>query len=90
MSTLRSTHDHIHDLLAGDGELATDAVSAAFDDGFYLTDESFLFRVIGVVDTDAGEMVELEDCWGLDIVRVPITAPRLLGLRVVLPEPSRG
>ncbi len=88
MSTLRGTHDHIYDLRATDGPLPTGGVSTPFDDGFYLTDEVFLFRVTGVVDSDAGEMVELEDCWGLDVVRVPITEPRLLGLRVVMPEPS--
>jgi hypothetical protein len=60
-------------------------VVAPFDDaGLYVTDEAFLFRVVGLVDTDAGEMVELEDCFGLDVVQVPITEPRLLRMRVVM------
>ncbi len=81
-----STLDRTHHAGIADSPRSDDAVLAPFQDaGLYVTDDVFLFRVVGVVDTDAGEMVELEDCWGLDVVQVPINASRLLGLRVVLP-----
>ncbi|MGZ4324557.1 MAG: hypothetical protein ACXVV5_21095 [Solirubrobacteraceae bacterium] len=81
-----STLDHTRRALTAERPWSVDAVLAPFDDaGLYLTDETFLFRVVGVADTDAGEMVELEDCYGLDVVQVPIDGSRLLGLRVVLP-----
>jgi hypothetical protein len=35
--------------------------------GVYLTDEVFLYRVVSGAD----ETVELEDCYWLDVVRVP-------------------
>jgi hypothetical protein len=47
----------------------------------YLTDGVFLFRVAG----EADGIVELEDCYRLDLVRVPVTAVRARGLRVVMP-----
>ena len=47
--------------------------------GLYLTDEVFLYRVVGGVD----ETVELEDCYGLDVVRVPVSDLRARRLRVV-------
>jgi len=36
--------------------------------GVYLTNEVFLYRVIEVLPSEEGEMVELEDCYGLDVV----------------------
>lgn len=51
----------------------------------YLTDEVFLFRVVSDV---AGEMVYLEDCYGLDVVRVPVTRVRERRLRAVNPAPA--
>lgn len=54
--------------------------------GVYLTNETFLYRVVGVVASDAGELVELEDCYGLDVVRIPATALRARRLRVVMPS----
>jgi hypothetical protein len=53
--------------------------------GMYLTDEVFLYRVANVLVTGAGEMAELEDCYWLDIVRVPISDVRARRLRVVTP-----
>jgi hypothetical protein len=50
----------------------------------YLTDEVFLYRVAGV---GAGT-VELEDCYRLDLVRVPLLDVRARGLRVVIFAPS--
>jgi len=82
-----STLDRTHHAGIADRPRSADAIPTPFnDEGLYLTDEAFLFRVVGMVDTDAGEMVELEDCFGLDVVQVPFTDPRLLGLRVVMPE----
>lgn len=53
--------------------------------GTYLTDEVFLYRVADVLVTGAGEMAELEDCYWLDIVRVPISDVLARRLRVVTP-----
>ena len=55
--------------------------------GAYLTDEVFLYRVVGFA---AGGMVELEDCYWLDVVRVPVRGLRARGLRVVTPAPVEG
>lgn len=41
--------------------------------GVYLTDEVFLYRVVGSVQDD---VVELEDCYGLDVVTVSVQALR--------------
>jgi hypothetical protein len=54
----------------------------------YLTDGVFLFRVIGLVPDVAGEMVELEDCYGLDVVQVSVSDLHARGLRVVTPAPG--
>ena len=51
----------------------------------YLTDEVFLYRVVDVLATGAGEMAELEDCYWLDIVRVPVSDVLARRLRVVTP-----
>jgi hypothetical protein len=56
--------------------------------GAYLTDEVFLFRVVRVLPSEAGDVVELEDCHRLDVVRVPIGALRARCLRAVTPTPS--
>jgi hypothetical protein len=53
--------------------------------GAYLTNEIFLYRIVSVVATAVGEMVDLEDCFGLDVVRVPLEDLRSRGLRVVTP-----
>ena len=49
--------------------------------GVYLTDEVFLYRVVGEV----GESVELEDCYGLEVVRVPALELTTRRLRIVNP-----
>jgi hypothetical protein len=54
----------------------------------YLTDEVFLYRVLGVVASADGEVVELEDCMYLDVVRVPLADVRARRLRVVTPTTS--
>ena len=51
--------------------------------GVYLTDEVFLYRVVGLTTSGPDELVELEDCYGLDVVQVPISEVRARRLRVV-------
>jgi hypothetical protein len=58
--------------------------------GVYLTDEAFLYRVVGVVASAGGELVALEDCFGLDVVRVPLADVRTRRLRVVTPARSHA
>lgn len=53
--------------------------------GAYLTDGVFLYRVAGFVAGERGGVVELEDCYRLDVVRVPVRALRARRLRVVTP-----
>jgi hypothetical protein len=53
----------------------------------YLTDEVFLYRVVGLVAGEGAGMVELEDCYWLDVVRVPIAGVQGRQLRVVTPGP---
>jgi hypothetical protein len=57
--------------------------------GIYLTNEVFLYRVVRVAASDRGEMVELEDCYTLDVVRVPIRQFDASQLRVVTAAPVR-
>jgi hypothetical protein len=52
----------------------------------YLTDEVFLYRVVDRVITAAGEMVEVEDCYWLDVVRIPANDLAARQLRVVTPS----
>lgn len=56
----------------------------------YLTNEVFLYRVVGLVGSGVDEMVELEDCYRLDVVRVPVRNLRECRLRVVTPAPTTG
>ena len=49
----------------------------------YLTDGAFLYRVIAHVDG----IVELEDCYRLDVVQVPAHDLQQRRLRVVTPAP---
>jgi hypothetical protein len=58
--------------------------------GVYLTDEVFLFRVVGYVASELGDVVELEDCYWLDVVRVPVDVLRRRGLRFVAPAPPES
>jgi hypothetical protein len=57
-------------------------------DGLYLTNEVFLYRVVGVAASDIGDMVELEDCYSLDSALVPIVRVRACRLRVVIAPPG--
>jgi len=60
-------------------DVPTSAASAT--GGVYLTDGVFLFRVAG----EADGIVELEDCYRLDRVLVPMPALRARRLRIVMP-----
>ena len=51
--------------------------------GSYLTNEVFLYRVVAI---DADDLVEIEDCYGLDVVHVPLSDLRSRRLRVVTPD----
>ena len=51
----------------------------------YLTDETFLYRIVNVVVTESGEMADIEDCYGLDVVRVAMGDLRARQLRIVTP-----
>jgi hypothetical protein len=53
----------------------------------YLTNEVFLYRVVGLAASETDEIVELEDCYGLDVVRVPVTDLDARRFRVVTPAP---
>ena len=54
--------------------------------GVYLTNEVFLYRVVGLVASDGDDLVEIEDCYGLDVVSVPLRDLRSRRLRVVTPD----
>jgi hypothetical protein len=51
--------------------------------GVYLTDEVFLYRVVGSIGSGVDPAVELEDCFRLDVVRVAVSDLRSRRLRVV-------
>jgi|GEM_PF-6940076 hypothetical protein len=55
--------------------------------GTYLTDEVFLYRVVGGAWTGTAETVELEDCYLLDVVRVSLSDLRARRLKIVTPAP---
>ena len=77
--------------VAADDRVSGGPAAAQVDQlGAYLTDEVFLYRVADLLMTGAGEMVELEDCYGLDVVRVPVDELRDRRLRVVAPTPLAG
>ena len=70
------------------GPVPADAPAERIDESsVYLTDEVFLYRVVGLAANGVGQMVELEDCYWLDVVRVPVRDLRARRLRVVTPAP---
>ena len=78
--------DSAHTLDAADRRTAWGAAVDHIDQaGAYLTDGVFLYSVVGVLVTGFGEMVDLEDCYGLDVVRVPVGDLLARRLRVVIP-----
>ncbi|MBV8218691.1 MAG: hypothetical protein JO325_09510 [Solirubrobacterales bacterium] len=56
--------------------------------GLYLTNDVFLYRVVRIVASDVGAMVEVEDCYALDVVRVPIHDFHASRLRIVTASPA--
>ena len=56
----------------------------------YLTDEVFLYRVVGVLKRGTDEIVEIEDCYRLDVVPVSSTELRARRLRVVTPPTANA
>ena len=77
-----------------DGREATGFTAGGVGDrvhepGVYLTNGVFLYRVVGLVD-GVPELVELEDCYWLDVVPVPVRDLRARRLRVVTPAPAEG
>lgn len=64
------------------------AGALAAEVGAYLTDGVFLYRVDDLVATRAGAMADLEDCYRLDVVRVPMAELQARRLRTV--TPARG
>jgi hypothetical protein len=53
--------------------------------GVYLTDEVFLYRVVHLTATSGDAIVELEDCYGMDVVCVAATELHARALRLVTP-----
>ena len=51
----------------------------------YLTNEVFLYRVVGLAADTPDAVVELEDCYFLDVVHVPVRHLRQGRLRLVTP-----
>jgi hypothetical protein len=54
----------------------------------YLTNDVFLYRVVGLTGSGVNDVIELEDCYGLDVVRVPLRDLRAHRLRPVIPDVS--
>jgi hypothetical protein len=54
--------------------------------GVYLTNEVFLYRVADHLVNPAGETVDVEDCYRLDVVRVPARGLPARRLRIVTPS----
>jgi hypothetical protein len=85
-----STLDRVADWRTTDGFAAAGADAGQADEaGVYLTDEVFLYRVVGLLASGANEIVKVEDCYWLDVVRVPVRELRARRLRVVTPAPAR-
>lgn len=85
MPTLYPTDDqHVADNRAAAGSVGGYCGGMSL----YLTDEVFLYRVIGFVQRGQDEIVEVEDCYGLDVVTVSRRDLRARWLRVV--TPARG
>ena len=73
-----------------DGPVPAGSIAGHNDEaGVYLTDDVFLYRVLGLVTSGGDEMVELEDCYWLDVVAVPVRELRARRLRVVMPAPVK-
>ena len=67
------------------GIASTEHSGDADEAGTYLTDGVFLYRLVGAAATPSGDVAEVEDCYWLDVVVVPIRDLRARRLRVVRP-----
>lgn len=86
-----STRHRADNRRTADSPLPAGAIPGHADGaGVYLTDEVFLYRVVGLAAGGVGEMVEIEDCYWLDVVCVPVRDLRARRLRVVMPAPADG
>lgn len=59
------------------------AQASAVTAGTYLTNGVFLYRVVRATGDGSTAVADLEDCYFLDVVRVPVGALRARGVRVV-------
>jgi hypothetical protein len=66
------------------------ALGLPLEPGVYLTDGAFLFRLVGSMAGGRDDVVELEDCYSLDVVRVSVKDLRERRLRLVTRDPSDG
>lgn len=74
-------------LHAADSRTVASASAVHVDQGtVYLTNEVFVYRIVDRVVTGAGEMVDVEDCYRLDVVRVAASDLASRHLRVVMPS----
>jgi len=78
------------ELRTTDSPMSAATVAEHCDAGVYLTNEIFLYRVVRSVASEADEIVDLEDCYSLDVVRVPASDLRAGRLRIVSPQPMEG
>jgi hypothetical protein len=77
------------DTQRGTNSVATDDIGARFHGvGEYLTNGAFLYRVADLVLNETHGIVELEDCYSLDVVYVRAKDLSSRRLRVVAPAPA--
>lgn len=75
----------LHRSSEANGSEAADPGGRSDRAGVYLTNGVFLYRVVGVCAEAGGDTVELEDCYWLDVVSVPLAELNGRPLRVVVP-----
>jgi hypothetical protein len=66
-----------------------EATASDLDQDLYLTNEVFLYRVTGPLEDEDDRLVDVEECYSLDVVRVPVREILKRGLRVVTPAATR-
>ena len=61
------------------------------DDGdVYLTDGVFLFRIIGPICAGDDAVAQVEDCYSLNVIRIPVRELVARGLRPVTSPPDQA
>ena len=81
MPGLHRADKHFEADAPGPGGAVTEQVDGP---GVYVTNGVFLYRVVGLTG-EACEVIEVEDCYRLDVVRVPARELRARGPRLVTP-----